>query len=92
MLTLTVRKVSPTATEIESEPSVCVLAVGRPMARVKPGVTALEALQEAGVGPPSPHQSLRVASGQTSEEVRDPKSRILSPGERVLLVNKVVGG
>jgi hypothetical protein len=70
---------------------VYVLAVGRPMARVSPGLTILDTLREAGIGPPTAQQILRVVNGKVSEEVKDP-TRTLLPGEKVTLTNRVAGG
>jgi len=90
---VTLKEVCSSSAGTAGEAPVWVLAVGRPTVRVEPGMTVLEALRRAGVPPPTPRQTLRVVNGKaSSEEVKDPASRTLLPGEKVTVVNRVVGG
>jgi hypothetical protein len=74
---------SPVVAERED---VLLAAVGM-LRSASAGRSVLETLATAGVAPPAAHQTLRI----NSEVVHD-LGRTLKPGDKLTIVNKVVGG
>lgn len=91
MIQQQLRTVRLNPVQSEDEPptegaDVLIAAIGT-FRRVVPGRSVRETLEAAGIALPAAHQTLRI----NNEQVYDLK-RTLQPGDKLTIVNRVVGG